>query len=226
MPLRWVKTAPGELEGATRALEGENDVTDLRACLFVDGTLSKVYDAPTSVDGGYGIRSTTMPERSTWWPIPRGLLDLNALQERSISESKWLELSVGMKDAAPARFFSRKLQLDGLENSQTELPVTLKRGVARFDLQAPHTAGVASVSSITLKNAAQSAYLFRSRGDLSPADVTRQDAVATISEPLTKAAGRTVRLRAGERRSGDRCRGGDRRGRRRRCARRWIVRWA
>ena len=66
-----------------------------------------------------------------------------------------------------------------------ELPVTLKRGVARFDLQL-RTAGVASVKGITLKNAAQSAYLFPVEGDLSPADVTRQDAVAAISEPLTK----------------------------------------
>lgn len=180
-----VKTRLANFEGAEQALAGENDVTDLRACLFVDGTLSKVYDAPTSVDGGYGIQLDSHTGTLYVVANTEGLLDLNALQERSISESEWLELSVGMKDAAPARFFSGKLQLDGMENSQTELPVTLKRGVARFDLQL-RTAGVASVSSITLKNAAQSAYLFPVGGDLSPADVTRQDAVATISEPLTQ----------------------------------------
>ena len=114
-----------------------------------------------------------------------GLLDLDALKERSISESEWLRLTVAMQDASPVRFFSGSLTLDGMESSQTELPVTLKRGLARFDLQI-RTAGVASVRSLTLKNAAQSAYLFPVPGDLSPADVQRRDAVATISEPLTK----------------------------------------
>ena len=184
-PAPLVKTRLANFEGAEQALAGENDVTDLRACLFVGGTLSKVYEAPTSVDGGYGIQLDSHTGTLYVVANTEGLVDLNALQERSISESEWLQLSVAMKDAAPARFFSGKLQLDGMENSQTELPVTLKRGVARFDLQL-RTAGVASVKSITLKNAAQSAYLFPVEGDLSPADVTRKDAVATISEPLTK----------------------------------------
>lgn len=179
-----VKTRLADFEGVGQALAGENDVTDLRACLFVDGTLAKVYDAPMLVDGGYGIQLDRHAGMLYVVANTEGLVDLNTLQERSISESEWLQLSVAMKDAAPARFFSGSLRLDGMENSQTELPVTLKRGVARFDLQL-RTAGVASVKSITLKNAAQSAYLFPVEGDLSPADVARKDAVATISEPLT-----------------------------------------
>lgn len=179
-----VKTRLAAYDSVGQALEGENDVTDLRACLFVDGTLSKVYDTPTSVDGGYGIQIDSHTGTLYVVANTEGVLDLNALQERAISEEEWLKLSVGMKDAAPARFFSGSVKLDGMENSQTELPVTLKRGLARFDLQI-RTAGVASVKSITLRNAAQSAYLYPVSGDLSPVDVQRADAVASITEPLT-----------------------------------------
>ena len=184
-PAPLVKTRLANFEGAEQALAGENDVTDLRACLFVGGTLSKVYDAPTPVDGGYGIQLDSHTGTLYVVANTEGLVDLNALQERSISESEWLRLTVAMQDASPVRFFSGSLTLDGMESSQTELPVTLKRGLVRFDLQI-RTAGVASVRSLTLKNAAQSAYLFPVPGDLSPADVQRRDAVATISEPLTK----------------------------------------
>ena len=184
-PAPLVKTRLAAFEGTGQALDGENEISDLRACLFESGVLTKVYDTPTSVDGGYGIQLDSHTGTLYVVANTEGLLDLNALQERSISESEWLQLSVAMQDAAPARFFSGSLTLDGMENSQTELPVTLKRGLTRFDLQI-RTAGVASVRSLTLKNAAQSAYLFPVSGDLSPADVQRKDAVATITEPLTK----------------------------------------
>ena len=184
-PAPLVKTRLAAFEGTGQALEGENEVKDLRACLFESGVLTKVYDAPMPVDGGYGIQLDS--HAGTLYVVANtgGLLDLDALKERSISESEWLRLTVAMQGAAPAHFFSGSVKLDGMENSQTELPVTLKRGLVRFDLQI-RTAGVASVRSLTLKNAAQSAYLFPVPGDLSPADVQRRDAVATISEPLTK----------------------------------------
>ena len=172
-------------EGTGQALDGENEVTDLRACLFESGVLTKVYEAPTLVDGGYGIQWDRHAGTLYVVANTEGLLDLDALQEHPISESEWLRLAVGSRNGAPARFFSGRLTLDGMENSQTELPVTLKRGVVRFDLQI-RTAGVASVRSLTLKNAAQSSYLFPVEGVLSPADVERKDAVAEISEPLTK----------------------------------------
>lgn len=179
-----VKASLSAFEGGGAALDGENEVKDLRACLFVDGTLTDIYTASTPSDG-FGIQLERHAGTLYVVANTEGLLDLEALKERNINESEWLQLSVAMQDAAPARFFSGSLTLDGMENSQTELPVTLKRGLARFDLQI-RTAGVASVRSLTLKNAAQSAYLFPVSGDLSPADVQRKDAVATITEPLTK----------------------------------------
>ncbi len=180
-----VKTRLAAFEGVGQTLEGENEVTDLRACLFEEGTLTKIYTSPTLLDGGYGIQLDRHSGTLYVVANTEGLLDLEALKARNLSEAEWLKLSVAMQNAAPARFFTGSLELNGLENSQTELPVTLKRGLARFDLQI-RTAGVARVRSITLRNAAQSAYLFPVEGDLSPADVERQDAVATISEPLTE----------------------------------------
>ena len=172
-------------EGGGQALEGENTLTDLRACLFVDGTLAKVYTLPVTPDAGRGVQLER--HAGTLYVVANTevLLDLDALQQGSLSESDWKKMAVTTAGKAPANFFSGSISLDGLENTQTELPVTLRRGVARFDLQI-RTAGKASVSSIMLKNAAQSAYLFPVEGDLSPEAVSRQDVAATISEPLTQ----------------------------------------
>ena len=70
-PAPLVKTRLAAFEGTGQALEGESEVKDLRACLFESGVLTKVYDAPMPVDGGYGI-PTAMPARFTWWRIPGG----------------------------------------------------------------------------------------------------------------------------------------------------------
>lgn len=182
-----VRTRLAAYDGVGQALEGENDVHDLRGVLFVGGELKKIYEAPTSVGGGYGIQLDR--HEGTLYVVANtaGLIDLNALQERAISESDWQRLTIGMEASAPARFFSGSVRLDGLENTQTELPVTLRRGVARFDLQI-RTAGVTKVRSIKLKNVAQSAYLFPVEGELSPADVERSEVSAVITDPLTQDA--------------------------------------
>lgn len=181
-----VRAQLAAFEGGGQALEGENTLTDLRACLFVDGTLAKVYTLPVTPDAGRGVQLERHAGTLYVVANTEGLLDLDALQQQgSLSESDWKKMAVTTAGKAPANFFSGSISLDGLENTQTELPVTLRRGVARFDLQI-RTAGRASVSSITLKNAAQSAYLFPVEGDLSPEAVSRQDVAATISEPLTQ----------------------------------------
>ena len=183
--LTVVRAQLAAFEGGGQALEGENTLTDLRACLFVDGTLAKVYTLPVTPDAGRGVQLERHAGTLYVVANTEGLLDLDALQQGSLSESDWKKMAVTTAGKAPANFFSGSISLDGLENTQTELPVTLRRGVARFDLQI-RTAGKASVSSITLKNAAQSAYLFPVEGDLSPEAVSRQDVAATISEPLTQ----------------------------------------
>ena len=181
-----VRAQLAAFEGGGQALEGENTLTDLRACLFVDGTLAKVYTLPVTPDAGRGVQLERHAGTLYVVANTEGLLDLDALQQQgSLSESDGTKMAVTTAGKAPANFFSGSISLDGLENTQTELPVTLRRGVARFDLQI-RTAGRASVSSITLKNAAQSAYLFPVEGDLSPEAVSRQDVAATISEPLTQ----------------------------------------
>lgn len=180
-----VKAQLAAFEGAGQTLEGENTLTDLRACLFVDGTLTKVYTLPVAPDTGHGLQLERHAGTLYVVANTEGLLDLDALQESRLSEEEWKKIAVTTAGEAPARFFSGSISLDGLENTQTELPVTLRRGVARFDLQI-RTAGAASVRSITLRNAARSAYLFPVAGDLSPEAVSRADASATITEPLTQ----------------------------------------
>ena len=111
-------------------------------------------------------------------------INLEELKGQNITEEEWLKKCMTMKDNAPVHFYSGSLSLDDMGNSQTVLPVSLKRGFARFDLNL-RTAGVASVNSITLKNAAQSGTLFPSATQIATKEVLVKDMTVSFDSPLT-----------------------------------------
>lgn len=178
---RQIKVHLSEYDSSGQLLEGEKSIDNLQACIFEDGMLTAVYDnlavSGSSVDLQIGSYSGTLYLLAN----TAGLVDLSDLQTGGISEDEWLRHTVGQNAGAPAHFFTGKADLGGRE---TTVPVSLERGVARFDLQL-RTAGDASVSSLTLANSAQSAYLFPVSGELSPAGVSRKDVSVSFSQPLT-----------------------------------------
>lgn len=181
-PLVQAKIAGYDQQGT--ALEGENLVEHIQACQFVDGTLVKVYDN-LNFDGTSCNFQLTDHKGSLYvLANTNGLIDLQALHDRRITEDEWKQTVVQLKDEQEAHFFSGGLNLDESNKGQIVLPLSIKRGVARFDIDI-QTVGTASVKSLTLKNVARSAYLFSQPSSHSPTDVERRDVAVTFPQPLT-----------------------------------------
>lgn len=178
-----VKATLAGFEGAAESSPGT--VRDLQACIFKDGRMTHVFDA---LDVSGGACSISLDSHAgTLYMIANtdGIIDLESLKSSDITEDQWLRTTVALQDGRPSDFFSGSVSLDGMENTQTEIPLSLKRGAARFDLRF-RTAGKAEVNSVTLGNAAESVFLFPVSDKYSPDEVTRTDAVATFDTPLTE----------------------------------------
>lgn len=176
-----VKATVSGYSGTGQALAGENTVSHLQACIFDGGKMTRIYEDLSTDGNTFGLQVDRRSGTLYLLANTDALIDLRALQESGISETEWLQTGIPYKDGRPASFFTGSIDLGS--SSHDVMQVGLKRGVARFDLQV-RTAGEASISSITLENAAQSAYLFPSSGGLSPEGVTRNDLTAVFSEPL------------------------------------------
>lgn len=178
-----VKASLSGYDGSAMALEGENTVNDLSACIFQDGRMTAIYENIHSSGSTYDITVDGFAGNMYVLANTDGLINLSSLKESNITEEDWLRLTVAMERGGPAHFFTGSVILDGKGTSQTDIPVSLTRGVARFDLKMK-TAGESSVNSIRFRNVAQSAYLFPVSGEYSPSDVVRDVAEAIFDEPL------------------------------------------
>ena len=136
-----------------------NAVRDLQACIFEDGRMTGIFDNLSLSGGSCDLAIDGHSGTLYMLANTDGLIDLAALQAEEISETEWLRTTVAMKDGAPADFFSGSVSLDGMDKSQTRIPLSLRRGMARFDLKF-NTAGKAEVYRVTLRNAAESVFLF------------------------------------------------------------------
>ena len=164
--------------GEDHSAGADNVVRDLQACIFEDGRMTGIFDNLSLSGGSCDLAIDGHSGTLYMLANTDGLIDLAALQSGEISEDEWLRTAVAMKDGAPADFFSGS-------KSQTRIPLSLRRGMARFDLKF-NTAGNAEVHRVTLRNAAESVFLFPVSGQYSPEDVSRKDYSAEFREqPLT-----------------------------------------
>lgn len=168
--------------GASSAPE---TVRDLQACIFKDGKMTHIFDGLSAAGGSCSVSLDS--HSGTLYMIANtdGIIDLGSLKSGDITEDEWLRTTIALQDGRPSDFFSGSVSLDGMENTQTEIPLSLKRGAARFDLRFK-TAGKAQVNSVILGNAAESVFLFPVAGRYSPDDVTRNDAVSSFDSPLSE----------------------------------------
>lgn len=159
-------------------LDGENDITDMQACLFEDGTMTQVFEDLQPTGGKYNllVRNT-----GTLYMVAnaKGLLDLDEM--KGISEEEWQKTVLNTDHGKNVHFFTGKLTLN--EQSQSAQTLILKRGVARFDLV---LSDAVAINRLTLKNAAQSVYLLsQESGVESPKGVSRKDTTVSFSDALT-----------------------------------------
>lgn len=181
---RTVKTSITRYEGFGQALENDINITDMQACIFEGGKMTQIYTDLTPSKSSFDIRIEKHAGTLYVLANTQEQINLEELKSQNITEEEWLKKYMTMKDDAPVQFYSGSLSLNDMSNSQTVLPVNLKRGFARFDLNL-RTAGVASVNSITLKNAAQSGSLFPATPELSSKEVQVKDMTVSFDSPLT-----------------------------------------
>ena len=161
-----VKASLSGYEGQSGLLEGENDIRHVQAFHFKNGVLTKVYD-DLQFDGS-DCRVPLDSKEGVLYMLANaeGMVDGQALLDQNLTEAEWKETV-----------------LPGAERSRTELPLPMKRGVARFDLEI-QTAGTASVKSLTLKRVAKAVYAFPKDAAFSPPAVERRDTTVVFSSPL------------------------------------------
>ena len=183
--LPTVRTLVAEYDKQGVALDGEEQIDHIQACQFVDGSLAHVYDNLEFGHAGCQIQLTDYQGSLYVLANTEGLIDLHDLHDRNITEEEWKQTVLSLKDDKEAHFFSGSLNLDEHDKSQVELPLSIKRGVSRFDVDI-QTAGITSIKSITLKNVARNVFLFSNPGAHSPTLVERRDTTITFSQPLTE----------------------------------------
>lgn len=170
-------------EGTGQELAGENTITDMKACVFEKGIMTKVFENLQPASNGYNLQIDSYDATVYMVANADGLLNLQQMHADGISEDKWKATTIGLKENKAANVFTGMLTLNG--ENQTSQTLTLKRGVARFDLNVD-VAGTASIESLTIKNVAQSGYLLpQNEGVKSPENVTRKDMTVAFDTPLT-----------------------------------------
>ena len=170
-------------EGSGQAIEDENTITDMKACLFEKGTMTKVFEDLQPSADGYNLQINSYEGTIYMVANAGNMIDLQQMKEEGISEEEWKKTTMAMSNGKVVNFFTGSLVIGG--QNQPSQSLTLKRGVARFDLNVD-VAGSAAIESLTLKNVAQSGYLF-AQGEVaaSPADVERNDVTAHFDTALS-----------------------------------------
>lgn len=168
------------VDGNDATLSAENEVSDVKACLFKDGVLTKVYDIQVGDDGPNDFKVDSNNGNLYVAVNTENLLDWSMIEAGHTMESEWMEQVVAMNGENMPMFFSGKMIL---ENQPTNVPVmmTLKRGLARLDI-AMELDDI-QVTSLTLKNVAEKGYLNAQESVVSP-ETEKRDVVKTWNEPL------------------------------------------
>lgn len=170
-------------ESQSQALAGENDITDMKAFLFQGGTMTKIYDLGADAQQGYSIQVDSRQGNLYLVAYAGGTIPTDDLLAKSLTEENWKSSVIHMEDEH-AQFFTGMVTLESTSIPSNTATVSLKRGLARFDL-AVNAVEEASVKSVTLKNVAHSAYVFPQEGVTSPVEADRKDMTVTFTEPVT-----------------------------------------
>ncbi len=166
-----VRLASFPAEGAF-APDHDGNLTKTGAYLFENGVLEKVWENLSPAEEGYELQIGRFSGHLYVVAGEEGLvLDKNP-EAGSLTEEEWLETTVGARDGLAVHYASGCLDLSGLDGKPQPVTMTLKRGVARFDLR---TDSSVAVSGFVLKNVAFRGYCFPRTSAGVPDTVERGD---------------------------------------------------
>ena len=171
--------APFMVDGESSELPSENEVRDMRAYLFEDGVLSEVYENIVEKNGIYTLPVDYL--RGHLYFVANGGLGTPAIGE--LDEASWLESTVGMDNGETVRFLAGQLDLEAYTGA-AEIPLTLKRGVARVDLHID-SAGI-KVHQLKLRNVADLGFVFPGDEVTTPPSAEKVDLDAGFTEPVVQ----------------------------------------
>lgn len=166
--------------GHDATLSGENEVSDVKACLFNNGILSKIYEIQSGNSGLYDFTVNSNSGNLYVVANTENLLDWSTIKPGHTTESEWIEMTVSISEGYVPMFFSGKTML---EKQVASVPVimTLKRGLARLDITMERDD--IEVKSLTLVRVARKGYLNAQESVMSP-DTDKHDVAKSWSEPL------------------------------------------
>lgn len=172
-------------EGTGLQLEGENEIFDMRACLFEGGKMTRVFDDLEKTDKGYKLELDRRAGTLYLLANTAESIDLHELKNQNISEAEWMKTAITPQSEKTVQFFTGVIRMDEQTSSSDNYLLTMKRGVARFDLRINALEKIA-VEKLELTNVAQSAYLFpQENGTLSPADVEHRNVTVDFPEAVS-----------------------------------------
>lgn len=170
-------------ESLIQAADGENDITDVKAFLFKDGKMTKIYELGAPQSESYNLQVDSRSGNLYLLAYTGGSIPTESLQGLDMNETDWKQSVIDMP-AQTAHFFTGVLALESTGSPAGAASVSLKRGMARFDLAVESLEEV-SVKDVTLRNLAHSAYLFPQESIQSPASANRKDTTVVFEQPIT-----------------------------------------
>lgn len=172
-----VKLNQLSFSGNSLALEGENDIRDIQACLFQGGVMTKVFENPDGTDAGYRLQVDRLEGRLYMLANLSGVIDLGSMLQSRISEEDFFKTPVDMaSDGKVVNFFTGMVELSGPDTYS--YTANMERGVARFDLAVTTGSQPLSVKKIEITNVAGKGYLITPSEGISTPDIPEESAVS------------------------------------------------
>lgn len=139
-------------EGVSSSADEEESLSGMAGFHFEKGSLKYIYESFGRTDEGYDLKTSSLDGTLyiVAWTGEQMPFSLPAI---GTPEEQWLAVSVTGEDM----FFTGETLLTGAGGSA--LPVTLRRGMARFDLRV-EVAGEAVVHSAVIRNSLARGWLF------------------------------------------------------------------
>lgn len=173
-------------EGTDYVVDGEDHISDMQACLFENGKMTKVFDNLVASDGTYRLHLDNHGGTVYMLANTAGLIDLPRLQEQDISESEWLKTTLAPEKEETHKFFTGILDLDEHPTKTTNFSLTMKRGNVRFDLLVDEADSI-RVKKLEITNVARHTFLFPQHDEtLSPDDTEHRGITVDFPEPVNR----------------------------------------
>lgn len=171
-----------QVEEKPSILPGEDNVSNLQACLFENGELTEIYSQFTKENNQYVLQTNKKSGHLYILGNTSGQVDLEALKAEGITEEQWLHTTLSHTDDNTP-FFSGMTDLG--KSSDNTLALELARGLARFDLSIQSDRSI-QVKRIVFKQMAQQAFLFSQNPVSAPANAEKKDKEIEFAQALEK----------------------------------------